>query len=206
MSDVTRILDALSRGEPQAAGELLPLVYDELRRLAAVGWPGEARADARRHGPGPRGLPAAGRRRPRPAVAGPRPFLRRRGRGDAAHPGRERPAQAALKHGGGRPEPRSSPTRSPRRKADRRRPARPRRGPRPARRGRPAAAELVKLRFFAGLSIAEAAEVLGHLAAHRRPALGLCPRLAPPRDRARVAPRRSRSGNILGVSSARTSH
>jgi RNA polymerase sigma factor (TIGR02999 family) len=35
MSDVTRILDAIARGEPQASGALLPLVYDELRRLAA---------------------------------------------------------------------------------------------------------------------------------------------------------------------------
>ncbi|MBC7820054.1 MAG: sigma-70 family RNA polymerase sigma factor [Planctomycetaceae bacterium] len=33
---VTQILDALSRGDRQAAGELLPLVYDELRRLAAA--------------------------------------------------------------------------------------------------------------------------------------------------------------------------
>jgi RNA polymerase sigma factor (TIGR02999 family) len=35
MSDVTRILDAIERGEPQAAEELLPLVYEELRLLAA---------------------------------------------------------------------------------------------------------------------------------------------------------------------------
>jgi RNA polymerase sigma factor (TIGR02999 family) len=34
MSDVTRLLDAMDRGEPTAADELLPLVYDELRRLA----------------------------------------------------------------------------------------------------------------------------------------------------------------------------
>jgi RNA polymerase sigma factor (TIGR02999 family) len=34
MSEVTRILSALERGEAQAAEELLPLVYDELRRLA----------------------------------------------------------------------------------------------------------------------------------------------------------------------------
>jgi RNA polymerase sigma factor (TIGR02999 family) len=33
--EVTRILEALGRGERQATGELLPLVYDELRRLAA---------------------------------------------------------------------------------------------------------------------------------------------------------------------------
>ena len=35
MNDLTRILDAASRGDPRAAGELLPAVYDELRRLAA---------------------------------------------------------------------------------------------------------------------------------------------------------------------------
>ena len=33
--EVTRILEALGRGERQATGELLPLVYNELRRLAA---------------------------------------------------------------------------------------------------------------------------------------------------------------------------
>jgi RNA polymerase sigma factor (TIGR02999 family) len=33
-SEITRILEALSRGEPQAARALLPLVYEELRRLA----------------------------------------------------------------------------------------------------------------------------------------------------------------------------
>jgi RNA polymerase sigma factor (TIGR02999 family) len=35
MSDVTRILSAIQQGDPQAAEQLLPLVYDELRRLAA---------------------------------------------------------------------------------------------------------------------------------------------------------------------------
>ena len=35
MSDVTRILSAIDQGDPQAAERLLPLVYDELRRLAA---------------------------------------------------------------------------------------------------------------------------------------------------------------------------
>jgi RNA polymerase sigma factor (TIGR02999 family) len=35
MTDVTRILSALEQGEPAAAEQLLPLVYDELRRLAA---------------------------------------------------------------------------------------------------------------------------------------------------------------------------
>src|SRR5438552_18548916 len=35
MPDVTRILDALAGGDPRAADELLPVVYAELRRLAA---------------------------------------------------------------------------------------------------------------------------------------------------------------------------
>ena len=35
MSDVTQILDAITGGDLQAASQLLPLVYDELRRLAA---------------------------------------------------------------------------------------------------------------------------------------------------------------------------
>jgi RNA polymerase sigma factor (TIGR02999 family) len=35
MEDVTRLLSALEQGDPSAAGKLLPLVYDELRRLAA---------------------------------------------------------------------------------------------------------------------------------------------------------------------------
>ena len=34
MSDVTRILCAIEKGDPHAAEQLLPLVYDELRRLA----------------------------------------------------------------------------------------------------------------------------------------------------------------------------
>ena len=36
MSDVTRILSAIEQGDPRAAAQLLPLVYDELRRLAAA--------------------------------------------------------------------------------------------------------------------------------------------------------------------------
>jgi len=36
MSDVTRILSQIESGDPSAAEKLLPLVYDELRRLAAA--------------------------------------------------------------------------------------------------------------------------------------------------------------------------
>src|SRR3954468_4325669 len=35
MSDVTRILSAIEQGDPSAAEQLLPLVYDELRKLAS---------------------------------------------------------------------------------------------------------------------------------------------------------------------------
>ena len=37
MNDVTRILSAIEQGDPQAAGQLLPLVYDELRQLVTEG-------------------------------------------------------------------------------------------------------------------------------------------------------------------------
>jgi RNA polymerase sigma factor (TIGR02999 family) len=36
MSEVTQILSAIERGDPKASEELLPLVYEELRRLAAT--------------------------------------------------------------------------------------------------------------------------------------------------------------------------
>src|SRR5881397_85904 len=35
MNEVTRILSAIGQGDPHAAAQLLPLVYDELRQLAA---------------------------------------------------------------------------------------------------------------------------------------------------------------------------
>jgi hypothetical protein len=35
MSEVTRILSAIEQGDPHAAEQLLPLVYDQLRKLAA---------------------------------------------------------------------------------------------------------------------------------------------------------------------------
>jgi hypothetical protein len=36
MNDVTRILSAIEHGDPLAAEQLLPLVYDELRKLATA--------------------------------------------------------------------------------------------------------------------------------------------------------------------------
>ena len=42
MSDVTQLLDAAAAGDPKAAADLLPLVYDELRQLAAARMASEA--------------------------------------------------------------------------------------------------------------------------------------------------------------------
>ena len=42
MSDVTRILESIRQGDPKAADELLPLVYGELRKLAASRMANEA--------------------------------------------------------------------------------------------------------------------------------------------------------------------
>jgi RNA polymerase sigma factor (TIGR02999 family) len=41
MSEVTRVLSAIEQGDPAAAEQLLPLVYDELRKLAAQKLAGE---------------------------------------------------------------------------------------------------------------------------------------------------------------------
>ena len=41
MSDITQILNAIDSGDPQSAAELLPLVYAELRKLAAARLAGE---------------------------------------------------------------------------------------------------------------------------------------------------------------------
>ncbi len=44
MSEVTQLLSAIDRGDPKAAEELLPVVYEELRRLAAAKLAREASA------------------------------------------------------------------------------------------------------------------------------------------------------------------
>jgi ECF sigma factor len=87
MSDVTRILSAIEQGDPQAAEQLLPLVYDELRRLAAQTLAKEKpRANPPGHGPGPRGVRPFARWRARPELEQSGAFLLRRGRGHAPHP------------------------------------------------------------------------------------------------------------------------
>ncbi len=42
VSDITRVIEAAQRGDPKAADELLPLVYEELRKLAASKMANEA--------------------------------------------------------------------------------------------------------------------------------------------------------------------
>jgi RNA polymerase sigma factor (TIGR02999 family) len=42
VSDVTRVIEAIHQGDRKAADELLPLVYEELRRLAAAKMANEA--------------------------------------------------------------------------------------------------------------------------------------------------------------------
>ena len=131
----------------------------------------------------------------RPAVERPRPLLRRRRRGDAADPGRAAPGAASgVKHGGGLRTRRGAGRVAARRRAD----GAPTTCWRWTRRWTgwraedPQSAELVKLRYFAGLTIAQAAERPGHLAAHGRPALGVRPGVAATRAGRRVADGRAR--------------
>src|SRR5947208_443070 len=42
MSDLSRLIEAAQQGDRQAAADLLPLIYDELRKLAAAKMAGEA--------------------------------------------------------------------------------------------------------------------------------------------------------------------
>jgi RNA polymerase sigma factor (TIGR02999 family) len=160
MSDVTRVLSAIEQGDPHAAEQLLPLVYDELRNLAAqklaqerpgqtlqatalvheaylrlVGVAKAQQWDSRRHF-----FAAAAEAMRRILIES----ARRKER---------------LKHGGGRarePQPAdiACPERSERLLALDEALAR-------LAVTNPQAVELVKLRYFAGVSIAEAAALLG---------------------------------------------
>jgi RNA polymerase sigma factor (TIGR02999 family) len=162
MNEVPGILSAIDQGAPQAADQLLPLVYDELRRLAAQHLaqerPGQTlQATALVHeaylrlvGPDGRGHAWDNRRHFFAAAArAMRQILVEHAR-----------RKAAVKHGGGAlrldleqiepaiPEPRAdllalndALTR--------------------LAAVEPTAAELVQLRYFGGLTIAEAAEILG---------------------------------------------
>ena len=201
MNDVTRILAAIEHGDPQAAEQLLPLVYDELRRLAARRLaqekPGQTlQATALVHEAYLR-LVGGGRE---PAMERPRPLLRRRGRGDAPDPDRTGPAtragsSAAAASSG------STSTRSTigyesdeldllaldealtRLAAE-----------------EPDCARLVKLRFFAGLTHGGGGRGPRRDAADRRPLLGLCPRLAAPGHGGRATDGRAEEKSAVGLS------
>ena len=161
MAEVTQLLRAAAEGDPQAAGELLPLVYAELRRLAAARMAGEKQGqtlqatalvheayvrlvggDAARQWAGRDQFLAAAAEAMRHILV------------DVAR------RKAALKRGGGR-------TRAELQDADVARDDAPDEvlDVHEALAGLaavdPQAAELVKLRYFAGLSLAEAAASLG---------------------------------------------
>ena len=84
MTDVTQILSQIEDGDPSAAEQLLPLVYEELRKLAAAKLakekPGQTLAS---DGAGPRRLHPAGGRREGPALEQPWPLLWGSRQGDA---------------------------------------------------------------------------------------------------------------------------
>ena len=192
MSDVTPILDALGRSEPRAAGELLPLVYDELRRLAARRLAGEK--------PGQTLQATALVHEAYLRLVGGEPGRPWQGRGHffaaAAEAMRRILVENArrkrrLRHGGGLTRAGSSPTRSPRRKAAPRRAARPRRGPRPPRRRRPRRRRAGQAPLLRRALDRRGRRGPRRLAAHRRPPLDVRPCLAPPGDRARIVPRRN---------------
>jgi DNA-directed RNA polymerase specialized sigma24 family protein len=74
MSNLTQLIEAAHKGDRQAAADLLPLVYDELRKLAAA----KMAAEAPGHTLDATALVHDA-------------YLRLVGRGDAAHPDRTRP-------------------------------------------------------------------------------------------------------------------
>jgi len=77
MSDITQVLDAITRGEKQASEDLLPLVYEELRRLAQVRMANEAAGQTSNQPPWCMRLAETGRERRsgQPGLAEPLPFL-----------------------------------------------------------------------------------------------------------------------------------
>jgi hypothetical protein len=86
MTDITRILSTIEQGDPHAAEQLLPVVYDEPRRLAAQEIvrqkPGQnTAADS----PGPRSVPPARGVGASPALGQPSPLRRCCRRGHPAH-------------------------------------------------------------------------------------------------------------------------
>ena len=175
MSDATRILSAASAGDPRAAEQLLPLVYDELRKLAAARLarekPGQTlqptalvhEAYLRLVGGGGPGWNGRGHFFAAAAEAMRRILVERARRKQATKRGGDRQRVDLDEADSPLPRPR-------------RRPARPGRGPRPGwPRDDPDAAELVKLRYFAGLTDRPGGRVPRHLPPDRRPRTGPTP-------------------------------
>jgi RNA polymerase sigma factor (TIGR02999 family) len=161
MNEVTRILSAMESGDPQAAADLLPLVYDELRRLAAAQMacekPGQTLdatalvheaylrlvgpADAQRWQNRGHFFAAAAEAMRRILVENARRKLRKKRGGERVRVDLDAVAPVAPSLDDDLLDLDDALTRLA--EAD------------------PAAAELVKLRYFAGLSIPQAAEALG---------------------------------------------
>ena len=154
---------------------------DGLRRAAQARGgatrPRAARADARRDGAGARGVPQACRR---PAIRGTTPFLRRGGRGDPAHPRRAGPPSPGHQ-AWRRWKPARTRSRPRRVSCPRRRAHRPPRGPRSLRSSAPGESRTRQTPLLRWSDGRPGSRGAGHLTEHRRPPLGLRPRLAPPR-------------------------
>src|SRR3954466_2088032 len=107
MADVTHLLEAAAAGDRRAAADLLPLVYDELRKLAAV----RMAAESPDHTLQPTALVHEAFLRlvgdPQPALDNPGHFFAPAPQG-VGHPGpllrRRRRAQAPLSRGGRPPQ------------------------------------------------------------------------------------------------------
>ena len=147
---------------PGTSGEMLPEVYDELRKLARARLARERQreSDAAADSARPRSVSARLRRSAAQAVGSARPFLRRRGVGDAAHPRGARPplsAHQARRRRGTveldsamlRADPALDRSRRRRRGADA-----------ASSNAIPRKAQIVSLRYFAGLSVEETAAAL----------------------------------------------
>ena len=178
MSDVTRLLGAIDQGDARGAGELLPLVYQELRKLAAHKMAGQASGHTLQ-----------------PTALVHEAWLRLLGNEEARFAGRAHffaAAAEAMRH-----ILIDSARRKQRRAARRRAGAGGHSGAcrLPLRRmttsfwpcmkcltnwppRTPQKAELTKLRYFVGMTFEEAAEVAGHFRGHRKTSLVLCARLA----------------------------
>lgn len=88
MSEVTRTLNAAEQGDAAASEKLLPLVYEELRKLASVRLPNEKPwANSSSNSVGARGVRQVGDCRHWATLGFKRTFLCRRGRGYASDSG-----------------------------------------------------------------------------------------------------------------------